>query len=147
MSTTVVSGTSAPSAPPAPEPAATESCPYLRTAWVARTNGQRVSEVRVSDDEPPACFFYTLDGDQQLMSRVYTGDPDVATAIVDSAAPIDESNPANEPAGWKGGYLSGEDGATYAVAHDDMAVVVTTNQGQSVKARSVVKRVIEKLGL
>src|SRR5699024_11386364 len=98
MSTTVVSGTSAPSAPPAPEPAATESCPYLPTAWVARTNGQRVSKVRVSDDEPPACFFYTLDGNQQLMSRVYTGDPEVATAIVDSAAPIDESNPAKAPA-------------------------------------------------
>jgi len=144
----VVSSSTAPSAPPVPEPAAEEACPYLDTAWVERTNGQRVSEVRISDDdETPACFFYTLDGEQQLMSRVYSGDRAVAVAIVDAAAPVDESNQATEPAGWRGGYLSDEDGATYAVARDDTAVVVTTNQGQSVKARSVVERVIEELGL
>lgn len=146
-STSPTAGSATASAPSTPEPGANDSCPYLDTSWVERTNGQRVSEVRVSDEDPPACFFYTLDDNQQLMSWVYTGDPEVATALVDDAAPVDESNPATSPAGWKGGYLSGDDGATYAVSRDDTAVVVTTNQGQSVKARKVVERVVESLDL
>ena len=141
------SSSPAPEVPPAPEPTAAGPCPYLQTAWVARTNGQRVSKVRVSAGEPPACFFYTLSGKQQLMVRVYTGEPAVATAIVNDAAPIERSNPASEPAGWKGGYMSREGGAVYAVASDGTAVVVTTNQQQSVKAREVVERAIEALGL
>lgn len=145
--TSPVHSSAAPSAPSTPEPAATDSCPYLDTAWVERTNGQRVSEVRLSDDDPPACFFYTLDGNQQLMSWVYTGDADVATALVDDAVPVDDSNPATSPPDWNGGYLSADDGATYAVSRGDTAVVVTTNQPQSVKARKVVERVVESLGL
>lgn len=141
------SASQAPEVPPAPEPVAAGPCPYLQTMWVARTNGQRVSKVRTSSGEPPACFFYTLSGKQQLMVRVYTGEPAVATAIVNSAAPVERSNPASQPAGWEGGYLSTADGAVYAVAHDGTAVVVTTNQKLSVKAREVVERTVESLGL
>lgn len=133
--------------PSDPEPVASGPCPYLETAWVERTNGQRVSKVRVADDDPPACFFYSLNGKQQLMVNVYTGDPAVATEVVNDAARIERSNPATRPSGWKGGYMSTEDGAVYAVARSGSAVVVTTNQKQSVKAREVVERTIDSLGL
>ncbi|PRX47775.1 uncharacterized protein DUF2020 [Prauserella shujinwangii] len=138
----------APSLPPAPEPAAAEPCPYLGTDFVADANGQRVGEVRVSADQPhPTCFFYRPDGDIQLTVRVYTGEPEVATALVDQAAPVDTSNPTSQPPGWEGGYESTDKGAVYAVAKDGNAVIVTTNQQQSVKARTVAEEAISALGI
>jgi hypothetical protein len=160
--TTVVTGTATPSPPstsaagsstglvlpPDPEPASTAQCPYLTSDFVADANGQHVSKVQVSADEPhPACFFYRPDGKIQLTIRVYVGEPAVATALVNKAAPIDTSNPASDPSGWKGGYESTDDGAVYAVAKGSTAVVVTTNQKQSVKARTVVKKAIAALKL
>jgi len=153
-----VSGTAAPSPqsassaagtelPPDPQPGATEDCPYLGSEFVAESNGQHVSKVRVSDGRPPACFFYRPDGKVQLTVRVYVGDAKTATALVNKAAPIDSSNPASDPSGWKGGYLSSDDGAVYAVAKGASAVVVTTNQKQSVKARTVAKKAIAALKL
>lgn len=136
-----------PPVPPMPEPVAEQACPYLDTDWVARTNGQRVSVVRVSEGEPPACFFYTLSGKRQVSVRVYTGEPAVAEAIVQQAAPVRSSNPAQEPKGWRGGYMSTEDGAVYAVHDSGTAVVATTNQKQSVKAREIVEKTISALGL
>jgi len=160
-SATIVSGTATPSPPsastgaaagaalpPDPQPGATEDCPYLDSESVAEANGQHVSKVRVSADKPhPACFFYRPDGKIQLTVRVYVGDAKTATALVNKAAPIDSSNPASDPAGWKGGYLSNDDGAVYAVAKGASAVVVTTNQKQSVKARTVAKKAIAALKL
>lgn len=158
-SATIVSGTAAPSPPsassaagtelpPDPQPGATEDCPYLGSEVVAEANGQHVSKVRVSADQPhPACFFYRPDGKIQLTVRVYVGDAKTATALVNKAAPIDSSNPASDPSGWKGGYLSSDDGAVYAVAKGASAVVVTTNQKQSVKARTVAKKAIAALKL
>ncbi|MGQ0839967.1 DUF2020 domain-containing protein [Actinokineospora sp.] len=138
----------APVAPPAPEPTADGPCPYLDNATVADANGQRVTKVRTSADKPqPACFFYRPDGSVQLTVRVYAGDPGVAKAIVDEAAPIATSNPAQSPAGWKGGSLSGDKGAVYAVAKAEAAVVVSTNQEQTIKARRITETVIENLGL
>lgn len=135
-------------APPEPEPAADGPCPYLDSAVVADANGQRVTKVRTSVDKPqPACFFYRPDGSVQLTVRVYQGEPAVAKALVDAAAPIDSSNPAQSPTGWKGGSVSGEEGAVYAVAKEGDAVVVTTNQAQTIKARRVTETVIENLGL
>lgn len=133
--------------PAAPEPQAAGPCPYLDTAWVARTNGQRVSKVRVSDGDPPACFFYALDGSQQATVRIFKGEPAVAEALVNQVAPIAASNPADEPAGWKGGYLATDTGAVYAVAKQGTAVVATSNQKQSVKAREVAEQAITALGL
>ncbi|WP_026468792.1 DUF2020 domain-containing protein [Amycolatopsis balhimycina] len=156
---TIVTGTAAPSPPsassavgaelpPDPQPGATEDCPYLGSEVVAEANGQHVSKVRVSADQPhPACFFYRPDGKIQLTVRVYVGDVKTATALVNKAAPIDSSNPASDPPGWKGGYLSSDDGAVYAVAKGASAVVVTTNQKQSVKARTVAKKAIAALKL
>ncbi len=156
-SATTVSGTAAPSPPsastgaelpPDPQPGETADCPYLGSEVVAEANGQHVSKVRVSADQPhPACFFYRPDGKIQLTVRVYVGRPEIATALVNKAAPIDSSNPASDPAGWKGGYLSGDDGAVYAVSKGASAVVVTTNQKQSVKARTVAKKAIAALKL
>ncbi|NBH10406.1 DUF2020 domain-containing protein [Amycolatopsis sp. SID8362] len=134
--------------PPEPQPGATEDCPYLGSEFVADSNGQHVSKVRVSADQPhPACFFYRPDGKIQLTVRVYVGDAKTATALVNQAAPVDSSNPASDPSGWKGGYLSTDDGAVYAVAKGSAAVIATTNQKQSVKARTVVKKAIAALKL
>jgi len=158
---TIVTGTAAPSPqsastaagagnglPPDPEPGATEDCPYLGSEFVAESNGQHVSKVRVSADQPhPACFFYRPDGKIQLTVRVYVGDAKTATALVNKAAPLDSSNPASDPSGWKGGYLSSDDGAVYAVAKGSTAVIASTNQKQSVKARTVVKKAIAALKL
>lgn len=137
-----------PVVPPEPEPAAEGPCPYLTESFVADANGQKVSAVKTSADTPhPTCFFYALNGKLQLTVRVYTGEPDVAVALVDQAAPVDTSNPADEPAGWKGGYQPTEAGAVYAVAKEGNAVVVTSNQEQSVKARTVASEAITGLGL
>jgi hypothetical protein len=82
-----------------------------------------------------------------LSVRVYAGEPAVATALVDQVAPVDTSNPATEPAGWHGGYEKTNTGAVYAVSREGAAVVVTTNQEQSVKARTVAKQAIAGLKL
>ncbi|OLT40712.1 hypothetical protein BJF85_05480 [Saccharomonospora sp. CUA-673] len=134
--------------PPEPQPATTGECPYLPTAEAERANGQGVGQVRLSADEPhPTCFFYRPDGEEQLSVQVYVGEPDVATGLVDRAAPIDTSNPTEQPPGWSGGYEADETGAVYAVSKEGDAVIVTTNQQQSVKARTVATDVIATLGL
>ncbi|GAB3486642.1 uncharacterized protein DUF2020 [Amycolatopsis cihanbeyliensis] len=142
------SSSAAPELPPAPEPGAEADCPYLDRSFIANANGQRVSQVRISAEEPsPSCFFYALSGKPQLTVRVYTGESAVAEGLVDQAAPVESSNPAQQPAGWEGGYLSNEDGAVYAVAKEGNAVIVTTNQQQSVKARTVAEEAISALGI
>ncbi|GAB3573822.1 DUF2020 domain-containing protein [Amycolatopsis endophytica] len=132
--------------PPDPVPVRAANCPYLDSKSVADANGQRVSKVEISGDQPhPSCFFYALTGKLQLTVRVYTGDPAVAEALVDRAAPVDTSNPATDPSGWQGGYATKPDGAVYAVAKDGTAVIVTTNQQQTVKARTVARQAIAHL--
>jgi hypothetical protein len=123
-------------------------CPYLTSDFVAQANGQHVSKVQTSADQPhPACFFFALNGNLQLTVRVYVGEPAVAMALVDQVAPVATSNPATEPAGWRGGYETTATGAVYAVSKEGAAVVVTTNQEQSVKARTVAKQAIAGLKL
>lgn len=140
--------TTAAQAPPDPQPTGPGPCPYLETSFVADANGQHVSKVQTSSDQPhPACFFYALNGKLQLTVRVYVGEPAVAAALVDKAAPVSSSNPATDPPGWQGGYQTTDGGAVYAVAKSGTAVVVTTNQKQTVKARTVAKQTISSLGL
>jgi UPF0176 protein len=141
--------TTEPEGPPAaPEAVADGPCPYLESAFVAEANGQRATKVRISADKPhPACFFYRADGNVQLTARVYVGDAKIAKQLVDEAAPIATSNPANAPTGWKGGSLGTDQGSVYAVAKAGTAVIVTSNQAQSIKARRVVEKTIETLGL
>jgi UPF0176 protein len=134
--------------PPEPKPAREAPCPYLTAAFVGEANGQRAAEVRISADKPyPACFFYRSDGGVQLTVRVFVGTPQQAKAIVDKAAPVDTSSPATSPSGWKGGSQTTDAGAVYAVAKEGYAVVVTTNQGQTIKARRVVEKAITALEL
>lgn len=134
--------------PPDPQPTGAGPCPYLTTTFVADANGQHVSKVQTSADKPyPACFFFALNGKLQLTAEVYTGDPGVANALVDKAAPVDTSNPATDPAGWQGGYQSTPTGAVYAVAKGGAAVIVTTDQQQTVKARTVARQAISALAL
>ena len=134
--------------PPAPKPVNDGTCPYLTTGFVAEANGQRVPKVKLSTDEPhPACFFYANATEVQLSVWVFEGEPGAAEAVVDRAAPVSDSNPATEPAGWEGGSLTNDGGAVYAVAKGGSAVVVTSNQKQTIKAREVAKQVVANLGL
>jgi hypothetical protein len=128
--------------PPEPKPTADGPCPYLEEAYVEETNGQRVDEVQTSADEPPACFFLRPDGTVQLTVRVYTGEAAIARALVDAAAPVATSNPAELSGGWEGGSEATDAGAVYAVAKDATAVVVTTNQGQTIKAKQIAQQSI-----
>ncbi|MEU4801474.1 DUF2020 domain-containing protein [Actinosynnema sp. NPDC023587] len=134
--------------PPVPEPVAEGTCPYLEPGVVAEANGQLVRKVRLSADQPrPACFFYANGTDVQLSVWVFQGVERTAKAVVDRAAPVADSSPASAPAGWAGGSLVGDTGAVYAVAKGGAAVVVTSNQQQTIKAKRIAETVIGNLGL
>ena len=135
--------------PPEPVPVRDGSCPYLQTTFVADTNGQRVSRVRLSADQPhPACFFYRGDGGEQLRVQVLVAvDPAVAKAVVDRTAPVASSDPATLPGGWQGGKQPTDTGAVFAVAKAGTAVVVVTNQKQTIKASRIAEQAITALGL
>lgn len=131
-----------------PEPATDGPCPYLDESVVEDVNGQLVGAVRVSLDQPyPACFFERGDGNEQLRTWIVEGTPDAAVAVVDAAAPVATSDPAELPGGWSGGSQPTGSGAVYAVAKGRTAVVVTTNQPQTINARRIAEQVIENLGL
>lgn len=135
-------------APPPPEPVADGPCPYLDEAAVERANGQRVGAVRISADRPhPACFFERGDGSLQLRTWIVEGTQAEAGATVDAAAPVATSDRAELPGGWSGGSQPTADGAVFAVAKQATAVVVTTNQEQTIKARRVAEQVIANLDL
>lgn len=137
-----------PAAPPTvAEPTEDGPCPYLDAAFVEETNGQRIADTKTSVDDPPACYFYRSDGNVQLAIQIYSGEPDVAKAFVDQAAPVDTANPAELTGGWAGGAQPTENGAVYAVAKEGTAVVVATNQEQTLKAKLVAQEAITALGL
>lgn len=129
-----------------------QECPYLDTQWVADTNGQRVTGVGVDERfSTPACVYWSFPEEPQLTVIVREMDTiDEAIAVVDWAAPVDTTELAEEPAGWSGGRRGGDgsgSGALYAVQKDTVAVVVFTNQDQSLKAQLVAETVIGNLGL
>jgi UPF0176 protein len=152
-STTPTTATGPP--PPEEKPAKVADCPYLPTDAVEQRNGQKVSEVKISRTPPggaPSCFFYRSSGERQLRTRVFSGNLDTARAVVDQAAPIKTSARASLPGGWEGGEQPAGSGSVYAVAKPDgngqgTAVVVFSNQAQSVKGRELAKFVIHKLHL
>ncbi|MGH3933757.1 MAG: DUF2020 domain-containing protein [Pseudonocardiaceae bacterium] len=134
--------------PPPPQPVATEPCRYLPAATVEAINGERVGAVRVSSDQPyPACFFLRGDGAVQLRTWIVVATPEVARATVDISAPVATSDLAELPNGWSGGSQPTADGAVFAVARQGTAVVVTTNQPQTISARRIAGQVIAALGL
>jgi len=137
--------------PPAPRPAAEGPCRYLPAAAVQIANGQRVAAVRISEtgpDQPyPACFFLAGNGTVQLRTWVVVATPAVARATVDAAAPVATSDLAELPGGWSGGSRPTAEGAVFAVSRGGTAVVITTNQHQTISARRVADQVIAALGL
>lgn len=141
--------TSGGAAPPVLPPAHTAACPYLDRDEVQNDNGQHVGSVRIStssDGQPhPVCYFYRPDGHLQMTVRVYVGTASVATAVVNQAAPIKTSNPADQPPGWSGGSQALPKGAVYAIAKGGTAIVVTSNQLQTIKCRLVATAVVENL--
>lgn len=137
-------------APPAqPTPAVQAPCPYLDDDFVEQTNGQRVGRTAVSADKPhPACFFYRSDGNEQLRVQVLVAaNPAAARALVDRAAPVDTSDPATLPGGWEGGKQPTGSGAVFAVYKGGAAVVVVSNQRQTIKVSRIAEQVISALHL
>ncbi|MDQ2882398.1 MAG: DUF2020 domain-containing protein [Actinomycetota bacterium] len=136
--------------PPTPQPVADGPCRYLPAAAVQSANGERVVAVRISGTGPeqpqPACFFLAGNGTVQLRTWIVTATPQVARATVDAVAPVASSDPAELPGGWSGGSQPTADGAVFAVARQGTAVVITTNQRQTIGARQIAKQVIAALG-
>ena len=124
-------------------------CPYLDAQVVADLNGQKVLRTAVDPSfDPVACQFWSYGDAPQLTVLVrHMGSVDDARAVVDHYAPIGSTSPASSPAGWDGGRGPVDGGAVYAVSKDDAAVVITTDQEQSVKAELVAEEVIRNLGL
>ncbi len=140
-----------PVAPSAPLPVSNGPCDYLPAASVQAANGERVAAVRVSETGPdrpyPACFFYTGNGTVQLRTWIVVATPAVVHATVDAAAPVATSDLAELPGGWSGGSQPTADGAVFAVARHGTAVVITTNQRQTISARRIAEQVITTLHL
>lgn len=124
-------------------------CPYLDVGFVEQANGQRVTGTGTDDRfDPPACVFLTYRDEPQLEVTVHhTGSVAEARAVVDRAAPVDSTSLADSPVGWSGGRSGGEDGAIYAVSKETVAVVVRSNQAESVKAQAVAEEAITNLDL
>jgi UPF0176 protein len=136
---------------PAPQPIADGPCRYLSPASVQAANGERVIAVRLSDTGPdrpqPACFFFAANGTVQLRTWIVGSTPQVARATVDAAAPVASSDLAELAGGWSGGSQPTADGAVFAVSRQGTAVVITTNQRQTIGARRIAEQVIAALGL
>jgi hypothetical protein len=69
-----------------------------------------------------------------------------AINVVDWAAPITTTEPVDEN-GWSGGRSGNPQGAVYAVQKGPVAVVVFSNQEQSLKAELIAKETIKNLNL
>lgn len=134
-----------------------EACPYLDTQFVTDTNGQRMTDQGVDHSfDTPACAFYSYPEEPQAVVMVrHMGSFDEVMQVVDFAAPIDSTSPAEfstDTGDWSGGrgpVTASPTGAgsVYAVGKDSTAVVVWSNQEQSVKAETLAHQVIANLGL
>ncbi|HEY5882021.1 MAG TPA: DUF2020 domain-containing protein [Nakamurella sp.] len=137
--------------PPATEePAPTVgTCPYLTDDEVADINGQRTGTTTVVTVEPqPICTFTRSDGGWLATVRIVQADtPQAAMAVVDQHVPVDQSNPADDPAGWTGGSMPTVRGSIYAVSKETIAVIAEANQPQSIKGRQLAVAAIANLGL
>ena len=121
---------------------------------MAETNGQKVTTSGIDERfDTPACVFWSYPEEPQLEVLVrHTGSEQEARDVVDHFAPVDVTDLAEEPAGWSGGragggVIPGRDGAVYAVAKDSVAIVVLTNQKESVKAQLIAEQAIVNLSL
>lgn len=131
-----------------------ELCPYLDAQFVANTNGQRVLDQGLDTRfDPPACVFWSYgDNPQVLVSVRHNENEAIARQVVDWAAPVGSTEPAERPAGFQGGRgslgSSGLEGySVYAVAKGTTSVVVFSDQEQTIKPESIAEQVISDLGL
>ena len=125
-----------------------EDCPYLDTQWVADTNGQRMTQWGVDKRfSTPACVFWSYPEDPQA-TVIVREMPSVeeARAVVDAAAPINDTELA-EFDGWSGGRGVFEDHSVFAVQKDTHAVLVWSNQLQTLKPQLIAQEAISRLGL
>ena len=125
-----------------------EDCPYLDTQWVADTNGQRMTRWGVDKRfGTPACVFWSYPEEPQA-TVIVREMPSVeeARAVVDAAAPINETELA-EFDGWSGGRGVFEEHSVFAVQKDTHAVLVWSNQLQTLKPQLIAQEAIARLGL
>ena len=125
-----------------------EDCPYLDTQWVADTNGQRMTRWGVDKRfSTPACVFWSYPEEPQA-TVIVREMPSVeeARAVVDAAAPINDTELA-EFDGWSGGRGVFEDHSVFAVQKDTHAVLVWSNQLQTLKPQLIAQETISRLGL
>jgi len=125
-----------------------EDCPYLDTQWVADTNGQRMTRWGVDKRfNTPACVFWSYPEEPQA-TVIVREMPSVeeARAVVDAAAPINDTELA-EFDGWSGGRGVFEDHSVFAVQKDTHAVLVWSNQLQTLKPQLIAQETIAHLGL
>lgn len=125
-----------------------EPCPYLDTQWLADTNGQIVTDQGLDHRfGTPACVFWSYPEAPQATVMVRDlGTVERARAAVDWAAPIDATGPVEEN-DWHGGRGVLGEMSVYAVQKDNIAVLVWTNQLQTIKAELIAKETIKNLGL
>ena len=147
-------GTPTPSDAPAVNVAQTaevndwSDCPYIGPGWLEETNGQRLTKQGIDTRFPtPACVFWSYQDDPQA-TVIVREMPTVedARAAVDWAAPIDATEPASFD-GWEGGRGVVNEHAVYAVQKDTHAVLVWSNQQQTVKSEQIAHEAIANLGL
>jgi len=157
---TTGSTTRAPAPPetlPAQEPG---DCPYLTNAEASIANGQGLGQTMIRPTKPyVVCDFYRSDGGWSASVRVaVTKDESAAVALVDHAAPTTRSNPATLDDGWSGGYwikelgadplvFNEEELAIYAVSKGKVAVIASSNESESKKAKNFVVAAIANLDL
>ena len=123
-------------------------CPYIGPGWLEETNGQRLTKQGIDTRFPtPACVFWSYQDDPQA-TVIVRDMPTVedARAAVDWAAPIDATEPASFD-GWEGGRGVVDEHAVYAVQKDTHAVLVWSNQQQTVKSEQIAHEAIANLGL
>ena len=125
-----------------------EDCPYLDTQWVADTNGQRMTRWGVDKRfSTPACVFWSYPEDPQATVLVrQMPSVEEARAVVDWAAPVEDTELA-EFDGWSGGRGVFEDHTVFAVQKENHAVVVWSNQLQTLKPQLIAQEAIKSLGL
>lgn len=126
-----------------------EACPYLDSDWLAEANGQKVTAQGIdSRFSTPACVFWSYgDAPQARVMVRHMPSEDEAVQVIDWAAPVETTEPAEQPEGWSGGRLGGPEGSVYAVQKGDVAVVAWSDQAQSVKAQRIVEETIAALEL
>ena len=136
------------------------SCPYITNEEAGKFNGQGLGQTYIRPLTPhPVCDFFRSDGGWSASVAVVVTDSDAeAVAVVNAAAPIDDSDPAELNGGWTGGSWVKEEGAdpeifqpeelaVYAVSKGPIAVIATSNEPLTKKARNFVFAAITALEL